>query len=155
MRARPPRRARVEPDLQRADPVADVVGRVDVRVGPQDREIGIGQDRAVEVPGLDPVPAHEPHEARHLADGGGRVAAARRPVIGAAPVAALVKGLVRLGSRVPGLRLEITTANGAPAIVVRDTDRLDTVIVVEVVDDAISHLYAVRNPDKLWAAPRG
>jgi RNA polymerase sigma-70 factor (ECF subfamily) len=86
-----------------------------------------------------------------IADGGGRPGAARRPLVGAEKVAgAIVKGMRH------GLRLEVVTANGAPAVAVRAGDQLLALVTLEIHAGRITHLYAVANPEKLAAvhAPR-
>ncbi|MDT5081674.1 MAG: polymerase sigma-70 factor, subfamily [Mycobacterium sp.] len=81
------------------------------------------------------------------ADSDGKVSAARRPVLGADRVARLVLGLIR-GAGELG-RVEPAFYNGAPALVLYLGDNLEGIISVELTDGKISHLYAVRNPDKL------
>ncbi|AKS31512.1 RNA polymerase sigma factor SigJ [Mycolicibacterium goodii] len=86
-----------------------------------------------------------------IADGGGAPGAARRPVVGAERVAgAIIKGMR------PGLRFEIVTANGAPAIAVRADDHLVALVTLEISAGRITRLYAIANPEKLAAvdAPR-
>jgi RNA polymerase sigma-70 factor, ECF subfamily len=81
------------------------------------------------------------------ADSDGKASAARRPVLGADRVARLVLGLIRgageLGSVEPAFY------NGAPALVLYLGDNLEGIISVELTDGKISHLYAMRNPEKL------
>ena len=87
-----------------------------------------------------------------IADGGGKVSAARRPVLGATKVAAAIVGLVRRAADIlPDVRVELATCNSAPAVMVFSGDRLDIVITIEIIDGKITNLYAVRNPDKLAA----
>ena len=84
------------------------------------------------------------------ADSDGKVSAARRPVLGAEKVARLVIGLMtRAGAE---YRLELTTYNGAPAMIVYRHDRPDSVFTIELSDGRISHFYVIRNPEKLAAA---
>lgn len=85
------------------------------------------------------------------ADSGGKVIAARRPVVGAEKVAALVMGIV--GADV---RFEAVNCNSTPALAAYSGDRLEGVFLADVADDKITHFYAIRNPDKLLAlaAPR-
>jgi RNA polymerase sigma-70 factor, ECF subfamily len=52
-------------------------------------------------------------DATWIVDGGGKVSAARRLVVGAAKVAAAIAGLVRKG--LPDMRVEMATCNSAPA----------------------------------------
>ena len=93
-------------------------------------------------------------DAVWIADGGGRVSAARRPVVGARKVAAAVAGLGRKG--VPDMRIELATYNGAPAAVVYSGEDIDVVITAEITDGLIAALYVIRNPEKLAtvAVPR-
>ncbi|MFG3700618.1 RNA polymerase sigma-70 factor [Micromonospora sp. NPDC047620] len=81
-----------------------------------------------------------------VADGGGVVAAVRRPVEGADRVGALLGGLVKL----PG-NLEVMPMwlNGAPAARIDLDGELDTVTSMVVEDGRITRIYAVRNPQKL------
>jgi RNA polymerase sigma-70 factor, ECF subfamily len=88
-------------------------------------------------------------DATWIADSGGKVSAARRPVIGAEKVARVIVGLVRTG--LPDMRVQMATCNSAPALMVYSGDRLDLVLTVEIVDGKISKFYAIRNPDKLTA----
>jgi len=83
------------------------------------------------------------------ADHGGKAAAIRRPVSGARRVAALMAELFRVAKTMPDLRFESAVYNGAPATVIYDGDHLEGVFVFEIVDDRITNLYAMRNPDKL------
>jgi RNA polymerase sigma-70 factor, ECF subfamily len=85
-----------------------------------------------------------------IADGGGKVSAARRPVVGARKVATAIVGLVRRG--LPEMRVEWVTCNSAPAVLVYSADRVDIVIAVDVVDGKIANFYAIRNPEKLVTA---
>jgi RNA polymerase sigma-70 factor, ECF subfamily len=88
-------------------------------------------------------------DATWIADSGGKVSAARRPVVGAEKVARALVGLARRG--LPDMRIEMATCNSAPAALIYSGDRLDLVVAVDVVDDKISTFYAIRNPDKLAA----
>jgi RNA polymerase sigma-70 factor (ECF subfamily) len=89
-----------------------------------------------------------------IADGGGRAGAARRPMIGAAKVAAaIIRGIQR---GLPDLRFEIASANSAPAVVVYSGDHLEAIFTLEIIDGRITNLYAIANPAKLagMAVPR-
>ncbi|MBB5777718.1 RNA polymerase sigma factor SigJ [Nonomuraea jabiensis] len=85
------------------------------------------------------------------ADGGGKVIAVRRPVVGAEKVAALVLGIFQ-----PDLRIELVNCNHTPALAAYSGEHLEGVFLADVVDGKITHFYAIRNPDKLLAlaAPR-
>ncbi|HZQ31762.1 MAG TPA: RNA polymerase sigma-70 factor [Mycobacterium sp.] len=90
------------------------------------------------------------------ADGGGKVSASRRPIVGADKVARALVGIMRIGGRLPDVRIELATCNSAPAVLVYFGDKVDLVITVDVVDRKIANFYAIRNPDKLTtiAVPR-
>ena len=79
-----------------------------------------------------------------VADGGGLVAATRRPIVGAEPVAAFLMKLTRVAFEVRAAWL-----NGSPAGVVDIDGALDTAVSVTVENGLISRIYAVRNPHKL------
>ncbi len=85
-------------------------------------------------------------------DGGGKVAAARRPLVGRAEVLNFLVGLHRTaiasGSYASG-SFSLQEVNGEPALLIRVGDRLDSVFVLSVDDDRISAMRVVRNPDKL------
>jgi RNA polymerase sigma-70 factor, ECF subfamily len=86
------------------------------------------------------------------ADGGGKASAARRPVVGAAKVAAAVIGLMRRAMRIPDVRVQTVVCNAAPALLLYRADHLEGVFTAEIVDGKIANFYAMRNPDKLAAA---
>ena len=81
-----------------------------------------------------------------VSDGGGVVSAARRPVVGADKVAAFLTGLAR---QVPGFETRPVWLNGGPAMRIDVETGLDTVASLVVEDGRITHVYAIRNPDKL------
>jgi RNA polymerase sigma-70 factor (ECF subfamily) len=80
------------------------------------------------------------------ADGGGKVSAARRPVVGPDRVARFLLGIPHLE---PTATIEPTlTPEGMAYLVIID-GRTDSVISVDVTGDRITDIYVVRNPDKL------
>jgi RNA polymerase sigma-70 factor (ECF subfamily) len=81
-----------------------------------------------------------------VADGGGVVSAARRPITGAEKVA---RFLAQLGRIAPGAVLGSMWINGEPAIRIDLEGVLDTVVSMVVEDGRISRIYSVRNPEKL------
>lgn len=87
-----------------------------------------------------------------IADGGGKVAAAGRPLVGRADVIKLLVGLDR-SARAMGLAaratLHVTEVNSEPALVIRVDGRLDGVFVLSVEGNAVSGIRVVRNPEKL------
>jgi len=87
--------------------------------------------------------------ATWTADHGGKATAIRRPVVGARRVAALMARLFQVAKEMPDIRFETAVYNSAPAVVVYTGEHLEGVFVFEVVDEQITNLYAMRNPDKL------
>jgi RNA polymerase sigma-70 factor (ECF subfamily) len=80
-----------------------------------------------------------------VADGGGVVAAARRPIEGAKRAANFLVGAAR------AIDFEATPVwlNGAPAARIDVAGALDTVVSVAVEHGRITRVYAIRNPQKL------
>ncbi|MEV0344960.1 RNA polymerase sigma factor SigJ [Nonomuraea sp. NPDC050680] len=83
------------------------------------------------------------------ADSGGKVTAARRPVVGAEKVAAVIMNLFRQERR-GDLRAEMVNCNNTPAMAFSG-ERLEGVFLIEIADGKITNFYAIRNPDKLLA----
>jgi DNA-binding Lrp family transcriptional regulator len=86
-----------------------------------------------------------------VADGGGVVPAAIRPVSGARTVARL---LSRFSAHAPDVRVATTWLNGAPALRIDPGGDIDTAVSLIVGDGRITRIYAIRNPDKLGALDR-
>jgi RNA polymerase sigma-70 factor (ECF subfamily) len=59
--------------------------------------------------------------------------------------------MFRFGQRMPDVRIDMLNCNNAPAMVVYSGDHLEGVFLIEIIDGKITHLYAMRNPDKLAA----
>jgi RNA polymerase sigma-70 factor (ECF subfamily) len=83
-------------------------------------------------------------------DGGGKVAAALNPVVGAEKVMRLFVGLMRKAP--PDFRVEFSEVNGQPALAGYMGDKLYNVITFEFDGDRISRIMTVSNPDKLHLA---
>ena len=86
-------------------------------------------------------------DVRYLADGGGKVNAARVPVLGSAKVARLFLGLVR--HPLPDMTIEPAVVNSMPGVLVYSAGVLDMVLHFEIDDGLVTGVYVVRNPDKL------
>ena len=86
-------------------------------------------------------------------DGGGKVLAARRPVFGREAVVSVLVGIVRTapaqGITIDRVSFEIVEVNEEPALVLRLDGHVDSVYTMTIVDDTITALRIVRNPDKL------
>ena len=81
-----------------------------------------------------------------IADGGGLVSAALRPIEGREQIA---RAAVDLAALAPGLTLLERTVNGQPGLVAQQDGVTVTVFAFEVAGDRIAHIWAIRNPDKL------
>jgi RNA polymerase sigma factor (sigma-70 family) len=85
--------------------------------------------------------------ATMTADGGGQAPAALHPVEGGEQVA---RYLTDLASRAPAtLTMLERTVNGQPGLVAQQDGVIVTVFAFEVANDRITHIWAIRNPDKL------
>ncbi|WP_280262224.1 RNA polymerase sigma-70 factor [Nocardia wallacei] len=82
-----------------------------------------------------------------VADGGGKITAARRPIVGAAKVARYLSGL--FAREIPGLDLTVEEINGAPAAVARVDGTVLVVGTADLTDTNISTVRLILNPDKL------
>jgi RNA polymerase sigma-70 factor, ECF subfamily len=99
---------------------------------------------------LDGLEALLAEDAVFYADGGGKVAAARKPQVGAARVARVVAGVARKQRRNGPFELQLMRVNGQPGRIVRTADgRVWDVLSIDVVDGRIQAVRIVRNPDKL------
>ena len=81
-----------------------------------------------------------------VADGGGQVAAARHPVVGADEVAGFLSRFAKFATNAD---ITLVWLNGAPAVRIDVAGELNTAVSVVIHGERISHIYAVRNPDKL------
>jgi len=80
-------------------------------------------------------------------DGGGKVTATTRPVVGREKVAALYKGLQRKAAA--DIVYEIADINGRPAIIIRQNSVIFGVMTLEIGEGKIQAIHYVANPDKL------
>ncbi len=80
------------------------------------------------------------------ADGGGVVSAALRPIEGGEQVA---RYLADIAGRAPSLTILERTVNGQPGLVAKQDGVIVTVLAFDVAADRITHIWAIRNPDKL------
>ncbi|GAA3856235.1 RNA polymerase sigma factor SigJ [Streptomyces sedi] len=85
-------------------------------------------------------------EVSTVADGGGIVSAEPHPVEGDERVARV---FVDIAERAPDLSILERTVNGQPGLVARQGDALVVVLALDVVGDRVTHIWAMRNPEKL------
>ena len=90
------------------------------------------------------------------ADGGGKAAAAGRPVFGADAVGKLMIALARKAAAAPQeWTTRLSSINGEVALIGHHLGKLDTVFVCSTDGERITAIRAIRNPDKLrWMAER-
>ena len=86
-----------------------------------------------------------------VADGGGVVPAAIRPVSGAKTVARLLSGFSALA---PRPHVETTWLNGAPGLRIDPAGEFDSAVSLTVEGGRITRIYAIRNPRKLAGLDR-
>ncbi len=84
--------------------------------------------------------------ATMTADGGGLVSAALRPIEGGEQIARYLAGLA---ARAPAMTILERTVNGQPGLVAQQDGVTVTVFAFDVAGDRITHIWAVRNPEKL------
>jgi RNA polymerase sigma-70 factor (ECF subfamily) len=84
--------------------------------------------------------------ATAITDGGGLVSAKLRPVEGGEHIA---RAFVDVAGKLPKLTILERTVNGQPGLVAQQDGVTVTVMAFEVAGDQITHIWAVRNPEKL------
>ncbi len=82
-----------------------------------------------------------------FSDGGGKVNAARKPVIGRNKVALFLTNLIRLAPAGTSFRVE--SINGQPGVVTLVDGIVRNVVTFDFADSGIRTIYIVVNPDKL------
>ncbi|MGD1224879.1 RNA polymerase sigma factor SigJ [Streptomyces krungchingensis] len=87
-------------------------------------------------------------DATMTADGGGLVGAALRPVEGGERIA---QYLAHFAEKAPGLTLLERTVNGQPGLVAQHAGMTVTVAAFSGSGGRVTHIWAVRNPEKLGA----
>jgi len=85
-------------------------------------------------------------DATMIADGGGLVGAALRPVEGSERIA---QYLLHIAGKAPGLTLLERTVNGTPGLVAQHAGVTVTVAAFSLTGGRITRIWAVRNPEKL------
>jgi RNA polymerase sigma factor (sigma-70 family) len=103
---------------------------------------------AMAEPTLDSLRSLFAEDAVHISDGGGLARATLHPLHGADRLARLYVQLAHIFAG-PGIRYELTTLNGAPAVLLHDGDTLATAMWIECDSERITAIHALRHPDKL------
>jgi RNA polymerase sigma factor (sigma-70 family) len=116
---------------------------------PAARQAGLVRDfkRAWEARDIDAIIGLLDPGATMVADGGGLVSAALRPIEGGEQVARYLAGIT---GRAPGnVTLLERAVNGQPGLVAQQDGVTVTVFAFDIAGDRITHIWAVRNPGKL------
>ena len=87
-------------------------------------------------------------DAVFYSDGGGKVKAALKPILGAEHIARFLLGVLRRYGT-PDMQVRPARINGMPGMVLLGPSGPFQTIALEVRDGLIARLYTVRNPDKL------
>ena len=87
-------------------------------------------------------------DAVFYSDGGGKRAAALNPIYGKDKIVRFLIGVMRKRSGETIEQVERAQINGLPGFVVRTTEGVET-LSLDIANDQIVAIYAVRNPDKL------
>jgi RNA polymerase sigma factor (sigma-70 family) len=123
--------------------------------GPTAHQAGIVRDfkQAWEAKDIDALIRLLDPDAIMTADSGGLVAAALRPIEGREKVARYALGIA---DKVADLAILERNVNGQPGLVVQQADATVTVVAFTVTGNRITHIWAVRNPEKLrsWSTER-
>jgi RNA polymerase sigma-70 factor, ECF subfamily len=82
-------------------------------------------------------------------DGGGKVRAALRPIVGPGHVARFMAGIAAVGNADPAMRVVTAEFNGAPGLLAWRGDEPFLAAQLVLVDGLIEQVLIVRNPDKL------
>ncbi len=116
--------------------------------GPRAHQAGIVRDfkHAWEAKDINALIRLLDPDAVMTADGGGLVAAALRPVEGRDKLARYAFGIA---GKVPGVTILERNVNGQPGLVVQQGGTTVTVLAFTVTANRITHIWAVRNPEKL------
>ena len=103
---------------------------------------------AMAEPTLDTLRSLFAEDAIHISDGGGLARATLHPLHGAERLARLY---LQLGHRFsgPGVRYQLATLNGAPALFLFEGDTLASAMWIENDGDRITAIHALRHPGKL------
>lgn len=89
-----------------------------------------------------------------VSDGGGKARALNRPLQGARPIARFLVGAFAQAAA-DTVRVDPAIVNGAPGLVVWRGDGIETVFTFESDSGRVTHIFAIRNPDKLAAVDMG
>jgi RNA polymerase sigma-70 factor (ECF subfamily) len=84
-----------------------------------------------------------------VADGGGKVTAARRPIVGADKVSRFLAAVGPQGADLPGLRVEVVDINGAPAVVAWTDEGPFMALQLVLAHGLVEQVLYVANPEKL------
>jgi RNA polymerase sigma-70 factor (ECF subfamily) len=88
-------------------------------------------------------------DAIAYSDGGGRVAAALKPIYGADKVGRFLTGVRRKFYAETALGMEVVDVNGNPGLMIRANGTLLGLVTIDTDGERITTIYIIRNPEKL------
>lgn len=88
-------------------------------------------------------------DAQMTSDGGGKIQAALKPILGAAKVAKFLIGVNQVREQMGETTVDPSVINGRPGAIVRLDGAVDSTVSMEVIDGRVAAIHVVRNPDKL------
>ena len=89
------------------------------------------------------------HDAVLYSDGGGKRAAALKPIYGADKILRFLEGVSRKNTALQTMQVRVATINGLAGFVMREADGSVNTMAFECSDGRIVAIYVVRNPEKL------
>jgi len=89
------------------------------------------------------------HDAVLYSDGGGKRAAALKPIYGADKILRFLEGVSRKSTALQTMQVRVATINGLAGFVMREADGSVNTMAFECNDGRIVAIYVVRNPEKL------
>ena len=84
-----------------------------------------------------------------FSDGGGKVTAARKPLLGADLVAKFLINVTSAAAGYGGYLPRLSTLNGQSALLVEHEGKIVSAYVFAIIDGVIQNIFVMRNPDKL------
>jgi RNA polymerase sigma-70 factor (TIGR02957 family) len=90
-------------------------------------------------------------DATLYSDGGGKVTAAVRPILGAERIISFFIGTIK--KLPPNFVIKLCSINGQTGIVGYEAGRVSYIFTFQIIANQLSHIYLVANPDKLISFP--
>jgi RNA polymerase sigma-70 factor, ECF subfamily len=95
------------------------------------------------------------NDAVLYSDGGGKVKAALVPIVSQERVVQFILGLLRKFGNDNTMEIDLANVNGEFGIVIKRNNELENVVCFEIENNQISHIFLIRNPEKLKHVNKG